>query len=509
VDLEHRLIKERFAKLDKWAEMGVEPYPHRFSRSHEIGEVLADADAMVEAGTEVRVAGRMMSKRRHGKLGFSGLTDESGQVQLFVRKDIVGEENYEVFKLLEVGDFAGANGKVMRTKTGELSIEVQSIELLSKSLRPLPEKWHGLQDTELRYRQRYVDLVMNPEVRETFRKRARIIQVVREVLLAAGFTETETPVLQPVYGGATARPFTTIHHALGEAKLYLRIADELYLKRLIVGGFDRVFEIAKNFRNEGIDRTHNPEFTMMECYAAYWDYNDMMRLVEEIVGKLAAEFAEDGKLQYGEHEIDFSNGFRRVTFLDLLEEHTGTDFAPMDRDAVAAVAKDMGIEVTDAMGKAKLLDEIFSLKAEPSLIQPTFVCDHPVELSPLAKRHPENPELVERFEPFIAGFEIGNSFSELNDPRDQRTRFMEQVELGKRGDQEAQQLDEDFLRALEYGMPPTGGLGIGLDRLVMLFTGSHSIRDVLLFPQLRPELAEPAKPKRGGGKPDAEGGKSG
>ncbi len=322
---------------------------------------------------------------------------------------------------------------------------------------------------------------------------ARIIQIVREQLIEEGFIETETPVLQPLYGGAAARPFTTIHHALGEAKLYLRIADELYLKRLIVGGFDRVFEIAKNFRNEGIDRTHNPEFTMMECYAAYWDYNDMMDLVDRIVRRLGEEFGEDGKISFGEHEIDVASGFRRVAFLDLLQEHTGIDFGPLDRDAVAAAAKKMGIEVEASMGRGKLLDEIFSEKAEPTLIQPTFVCDHPVELSPLAKRHPDNPDLVERFEPFIAGFEIGNSFSELNDPRDQRARFEEQVELGLRGDDEAQQLDEDFLRALEYGMPPTGGLGMGIDRLVMLFTGSLSIRDVLLFPQLRPEVSADKK----------------
>jgi lysyl-tRNA synthetase class 2 len=489
VDLEHRLIKERFAKLDKWAELGADPYPHRFRRSHRLGEVLAGADEMVEAEQKVTVAGRMMSKRRHGKLGFADLADESGQLQLFVRKDVVGEEQYEAFKLLEVGDFAGATGKVMRTKAGELSIEVRSLDLLAKSLRPLPEKWHGLQDTELRYRQRYVDLVMNPEVREVFRKRARIIQIVRDVLIEEGFVETETPVLQPIYGGATARPFTTTHNALGGATLYLRIADELYLKRLIVGGFDKVFEIAKNFRNEGIDRTHNPEFTMMECYAAYWDYNDMMGLVDRIVRRLGDEFGDAGKIQFGEHEIDLSAGFRRVSFLDLLEEHTGTDFGPMDRDEVAAAAKGMGIEVEDSMGKGKLLDEIFSEKAEHHLVQPTFVCDHPVELSPLAKRHPENPDLVERFEPFIGGFEVGNSFSELNDPRDQRARFEEQMELGRRGDVEAQQLDEDFLRALEYGMPPTGGLGMGIDRLVMLFTGSPSIRDVLLFPQLRPEAS--------------------
>ena len=487
MDPEHRLIQERIAKIEKWEALGNPPYPPRFDRSNRIGEVVAEGDRFIEEGGEVRLAGRLMSKRRHGKMGFADLEDDSGRLQLWARKDVLGEEGYERFKLIEVGDFAGACGRITRTRTGELSCELTGLELLSKSLRPLPEKWHGLQDKELRYRQRYVDLIMNRDVREVFVRRARIIQTLRQMLIDEGFLEVETPVLQPIYGGATARPFTTVHHALGDATLYLRIADELYLKRLLVGGYDRVFEIAKDFRNEGIDRTHNPEFTMMECYAAYWDYTDMMDLVERILVRLAHDFGEDGRIRYGEHLIDFSGGFRRATFFDLLREHTGTDFRPLDRDAVAARAEELGVESDAGMGKGKLLDEIFSEKVEPHLIQPTFVCDHPVELSPLAKRHRDDPELVERFEPFVGGFEVGNSFTELNDPRDQRARFEEQLRLRAAGDEEAQRLDEDFLRALEYGMPPTGGLGMGIDRLVMLLTDSHSIRDVLLFPQLRPE----------------------
>jgi lysyl-tRNA synthetase class 2 len=487
MDPQHRLIQERVSKIEKWEALGEQPYPPSFTRSHRLGDVVDAGETMVAENAEVRLAGRMISKRRHGKMGFAHLDDQSGSLQIWVRKDVVGEDAYEKFKLIEVGDFCGVEGRMMRTKTGELTCEVTSLQLLSKSLRPLPEKWHGLQDPELRYRQRYVDLIMNREVRAAFEARARIIRELRQQLIDEDFLEVETPVLQPMYGGATARPFVTTHNALGGAELYLRIADELYLKRLMVGGYDRVFEIAKNFRNEGIDRTHNPEFTMMECYAAYWDYEDMMGLVERIFARLVEALTEDGTIGYGEHTIDFRNGFRRARFLDLLTEHTGVDFRPLDRDAVAAEAERLDVEVDEGMGKGKLLDEIFSEKVEPHLIQPTFVCDHPVELSPLAKRHRDDPELVERFEPFVAGFEVGNSFTELNDPRDQRARFEEQVRLREAGDAEAQQLDEDFLRALEYGMPPTGGLGIGIDRLVMLFTDAHSIRDVLLFPQLRPE----------------------
>jgi lysyl-tRNA synthetase class 2 len=346
-----------------------------------------------------------------------------------------------------------------------------------------------LQDIELRSRQRYLDLLMDPQVRAHFARRTRIVQNLRETLVAEGFLEVDTPILQPLYGGATARPFKTVFHALGEETVYLRIADELYLKRLIVGGYDRVFEIGKDFRNEGMDRTHNPEFTMMECYAAYWDYRDVMALVERVFARLAAEFTQGGRIRYGEHELDLSQGFRRATFFGLLAEHTGVDLKPLSTEAVAKHARSMGIEVDATMGKGRLLDEIFSLRVQPSLIQPTFVCDHPLELSPLAKKHRDDPELVERFEGFLAGFEICNAFSELNDPRDQRARFAEQGELRAKGDDEAQQTDEDYLRALEFGMPPTGGLGIGVDRVVMLLSDKHSIRDVLLFPHMRPEQA--------------------
>jgi len=484
---QHRLIQMRRERLESLQERGIVPYPHSFSRTHSLGAILEEGQGLTEAETRVKVAGRMMSKRRHGKAGFAHIEDEKARVQIYVRKDEVGEDNYEVFKLLEVGDFVGIEGVMMFTRTGELTVKADVVTVLSKALRPLPEKWHGLTDKEIRYRQRYLDLIMNAEVKQSFRRRTEIIQAIREVLVEDDFLEVETPVLQPMYGGATARPFTTVYHALGDLLVYLRIADELYLKRLIVGGYDRVFEFAKDFRNEGMDRTHNPEFTMMECYAAYWDYEDVMQLVERIFRRLADRFATDGVLQYGEHDIDFRKGFRRARFFDLLQESLEVDLSGKNRDEVAAVAAENGLEVDESMGKGKLLDLIFSEKVEPQLIQPTFVCDHPKELSPLAKTHRENPELVERFEPFVAGFEVGNAFSELNDPRDQRERFEDQLRLREKGDTEAQQLDQDFLRALEYGMPPTGGLGLGIDRIVMLFTNHHSIRDVLFFPQMRPE----------------------
>ncbi len=484
---QHKLVQVRMEKLGALEERGLNPYAYGFERSHRLSEIVASGESMVEAAEKVRIAGRMMSKRRHGKVAFSHLEDEQGRLQIYVRKDEIGEDNYELFKLLEVGDFVAVEGTVILTKTGELTVQATRVEALTKTLRPLPEKWHGLTDKEIRYRQRYLDLLMNAEVRANFRRRAEVIQKIRDVLLEEEFLEVETPILQPLYGGATARPFTSNYHALSDMTVYLRIANELYLKRLIVGGYDRVFEFAKDFRNEGMDKTHNPEFTMMECYAAYWDYEDVMGLVERIFARLAERFGEDGKIQFGEHRIDFSKGFRRARFLDLLKEATGDEFAAMSRDEVFARAETLGVEVDETMGKAKLLDEIFSEKVEPGLIQPTFVCDHPKELSPLAKIHREDPDLVERFEPFVAGFEVGNAFSELNDPRDQRARFEEQLRLREAGDDEAQQLDHDFLRALEYGMPPTGGLGLGVDRIVMLFTDNQSIRDVLFFPQMRPE----------------------
>ncbi len=484
---QHRLVQMRLERLEGLRERGVDPYPHAFARTHRLAEILELSEEFLASAVPLRLAGRMMSKRRHGKAGFAHIEDERARLQIYIRKDEVGEENYEVYKLLEVGDFVGVEGSLMRTKTGELTVHVKEITALTKALRPLPEKWHGLTDKEIRYRQRYLDLIMNEEVRSAFRRRSEVIAAIREVLLEEGFLEVETPILQPLYGGATARPFTTNYHSLGDMTVYLRIANELYLKRLIVGGFDRVFEFAKDFRNEGMDRTHNPEFTMMECYAAYWDYQDVMGLVERIFARLAERFTENGILRYGEHEIDFNGGFRRARYLDLLQEATGVDFARLDLEQTRAQLEKLGVQVDSGMGKGKLLDEVFSEKVEPSLLQPTFVCDHPKELSPLAKSHRSDPELVERFEPFIAGFEVGNAFSELNDPQDQRARFEDQLRLREKGDDEAQQLDNDFLRALEYGMPPTGGLGLGIDRIVMLFTGSHSIRDVLFFPQMRSE----------------------
>ncbi len=486
MDEQHRLITERLEKLERLEELSVDPYPYGFERTHRLAQVHAQGEALIAAEQRVKVAGRIMAKRPHGKLTFAHIEDQDSRLQLFVRKDVLGEDPYAAFKLFDVGDIVGAEGTVVLTKTGELSVMAESVTLLTKSLRPLPEKWHGLQDKELRYRQRYLDLIMSSDVRATFTRRTDVIQTLREVLLAEEFLEVETPVLQPLYGGATARPFTTHHNAL-DMTLYLRIADELYLKRLVAGGFERVFEFGKDFRNEGIDRTHNPEFTMLECYAAYWDYEDVMGLVQRMFARLAEKFTEDGKLTYGDHVIDFNDGFRRVTFFELLQEHTGVDFQGLAREEVASHAKQLGVEVEDSMGLAKLLDEIFSEKVEPTLIQPTFVCDHPKELSPLAKQHRSHPHLVERFEPFIAGFEVGNAFSELNDPRDQRARFEDQVRLAEAGDDEAQLMDVDYLRALEYGMPPTGGLGVGIDRVAMLFTNSHSIRDVLFFPQMRAE----------------------
>jgi lysyl-tRNA synthetase class 2 len=477
----------RLERLQGLKDTGAEPYPYGFVRTHHLAEIIDSGEELLASSVPVSLAGRMMSKRRHGKAGFAHIEDELARLQIYLRKDEVGEENYELFKLLEVGDFVGVEGSLMRTKTGELTVHVQKIVPLTKALRPLPEKWHGLTDKEIRYRQRYLDLIMNQEVRATFRRRSEVIATIREVLLEENFLEVETPILQPLYGGATARPFTTNYHSLSDMKVYLRIANELYLKRLIVGGFDRVFEFAKDFRNEGMDRTHNPEFTMMECYAAYWDYVDVMNLVERIFARLVERFTEGGILRYGEHEIDFSHGFRRARFLELLHEKTGIDFAPLSPEEIRVQAKTLGVEVDESMGKGKLLDEVFSAKVEPDLVQPTFVCDHPKELSPLAKAHRSDSELVERFEPFVAGFEVGNAFSELNDPQDQRARFEDQLRLREEGDEEAQQLDQDFLRALEYGMPPTGGLGLGIDRIVMLFTDSHSIRDVLFFPQMRSE----------------------
>ncbi len=485
LEAEHRLIAERRGKLASLAATAP-VYPHRWDRTHDSAQLRAQEAALTAAETPVRVAGRIMAKRGTGKTLFVPLADGPGSIQAYFRRDDLGEEPFQrIVKLLDIGDLVGVEGMLFRTRTGELTVRGAACVLLAKALRPLPEKWHEM-GLELRSRRRYLDLAMNPETRDRFRRRAAILETLRRFLVDEGFLEVETPVLQPLYGGATARPFTTYHQAL-DSTLYLRIADELYLKRLIVGGLERVFEIGKDFRNEGMDRTHNPEFTMMECYAAYWDYQDMMALVERLFAVLVERFGRDGRLTYGDLTIDFRQGWRRLRFLDGLAEHTGVDFRGLAREEIAAHARRLGVAVEPAMGADKILDAVFSLRVEPHLVQPTFVMDHPRELSPLAKAHRSEPGLVERFEPFIAGFEVGNSFTELNDPDEQRRRFLDQAALRAAGDDEAQVLDEDFLQALEHGMPPTAGLGMGIDRLVMLLCDSHSIRDVLLFPHLRPE----------------------
>ncbi len=483
-----KLRQARIAKLNSMREAGINPYPYRF----EVGSSIADVrvrgeDAASELpDDEFSVAGRIMAIRGHGGSAFGRIEDFSGQIQFYIKKDLVGEDGYKLFKLLEVGDLIGITGGVFRTRTGELTIKVRLFEALAKSIRPLPEKWHGLTDKEIRYRQRYVDLVMNSDVRETFRRRSLLIEEIRRFLINRGFLEVETPILQPIYGGAAARPFVTHHNAL-DMQLYLRIADELYLKKLLVGGFEKVFEFAKDFRNEGIDKSHNPEFTMMECYAAYHDYNDFMSMVEEMFSSLAEVLTDDGTLEYNGASIDFNKPWRKKTFYDAILEGTGVDFRGMGEESMRKKAGELGIELEPGTPKAKVLDEIFSEKVERYLLDPTFIYDYPKELSPLAKDHRSESGLVERFEPFVAGFEIGNAFSELNDPIEQRRRFEHQASLRSRGDDEAHQLDEDFIRALEYGMPPAAGLGLGIDRIAMLFTGARSIRDVLFFPQMRPE----------------------
>ena len=485
----HGLEKLRATRIEKGEALraaGANPYPYRFEVTHAVAAVREQEKALAEAGTQVRVAGRVMALRGHGKTAFGHIEDSSGRIQFYLKRDDVGDEVFRRFELVDLGDIAGIVGAVFRTRTDELTIKVASFELLSKSIRPLPEKWHGLTDKEIRYRQRYVDLAVNPEVREVFIKRSRLVETVRRFLLARGFLEVETPVLQPLYGGASARPFTTHHNAL-DMTLYLRIANELYLKRLLVGGFERVFEFSKDFRNEGIDRSHNPEFTMMECYAAYLDYMDYMDMMEAMVADVARQLTPDGRATFDGRSMDFTKPWKRLRFFDALREKTGVEFFGVAEKELAAHAKQLGVHVEKGAPASVIIDEVFSALVEPGLQDPTFIYDYPKELSPLAKDHRSVPGLVERFEGYIGGFEVCNAFSELNDPLEQRRRFEQQMENRARGDEEAQVLDEDFLRALEYGMPPAAGLGVGIDRLTMVFTDNHSIRDVILFPHMRPE----------------------
>jgi len=481
-----KLRAVRIDKMDKFREGGRNPYPYRFELTHNAAEIRSDEERLSADETVVSMAGRVMALRGHGKTMFGHLEDASDRLQFYARKDVLGDEPYAAFKMVEVGDLIGIRGKVFRTKTDELTIKIESFEMLTKAIRPLPEKWHGLTDKEIRYRQRYLDLFMNRDVRTVFYTRSKLVETMRQFLISKGFLEVETPVLQPLYGGAAARPFITHHNAL-DMQLYLRIANELYLKRLLVGGFDRVFEFSKDFRNEGIDRSHNPEFTMMECYAAYLDYYDFMDMVEEMMRVIAGELTPSRIVRYGEHEIDFNEKWKRVTFFDAVREATGVDFRGMSPEQVRSEAERLEVKCDPGAPISKALDTIFSETVEPGLIQPTFVYDYPKELSPLAKDHRSESGLVERFEPFVCGFEVGNAFSELNDPIEQRRRFEQQAAFRAEGDDEAHVLDEDFIRALEYGMPPAAGLGIGIDRLTMVFTDSHSIRDVIFFPHMRPE----------------------
>ncbi len=478
--------EQRKAKLARLRELGVVPYAYRFPRSHAIADAIRDETNLSASGAVLSVAGRVMSVRGHGHTSFGHIKDKSGKIQFYIRDDEVSAREFEIFKLIDTGDIIGASGTLFRTKTGELTIRVSKFELLSKAIQPLPEKWHGLQDKELRYRRRYLDLVVNEEVMNVFLVRSRVIEAVRRFLLGKDFIEVETPILQPIYGGALARPFVTHHNAL-DIDLYLRIADELYLKRLIVGGMERVFEFSKDFRNEGMDRSHNPEFTMLECYAAYWDYTDMMTFVEELFTDISREILGCTKAPYGDHMIDFQPPWKRRTYFGALETATGEDLRRADAGKLKAIASARGLEIEGAAARGDFLDLLFSELVEPTLISPTFVMDYPVEISPRAKRHRSEAWIVERFEPYVAGYEVGNAFSELNDPFDQRERFEEIARMWKEGARETHPIDEDYIRALECGMPPTGGLGIGIDRLVMLLTNSPSIRDVILFPQMRPE----------------------
>jgi lysyl-tRNA synthetase class 2 len=486
----NELIRQRHDKLQALRRRGVDPFGARYPVSHWAGPLQqrlgqAGEDELKAAGP-VSVAGRVIALRHHGKTCFAHLMDQTGRIQLYARSDQLGDD-YTLFTELDLGDFIGVTGEMMRTRTGELTIAVKAFTFLAKSLRPLPEKWHGLKDVETRYRQRYVDLVVNPESRAIFLLRSRIVQAIRAFLDARGFIEVETPMMHPIPGGAIARPFKTHHNAL-DLDLYLRIAPELYLKRLVVGGFERVYEISRVFRNEGVSTRHNPEFTILEFYQAYADYTDLMELTEALFAELAQSLLSTPRLTWGEHAVDLTPPWRRQPFFEALSQALGQAVTP-DTDAatLARAAGARGLTAAPGGPADKIWKEVFDELVEPTLVQPTFVTDFPIELSPLAKRKRENPKLVDRFEGYVGCRELVNAYSELNDPIDQLGRFREQAALLARGDDEAHWLDEDYVRALEYGMPPTAGEGIGIDRLVMLFADQPSIREVILFPHLRPE----------------------
>ena len=479
-------MQVRIDKMHKIEEHGWKPFGYRFLYTHRAADVAAQFDELSEKETEVKMAGRIMAIRGHGKTCFMDMQDKTGRIQVYVRKDVIGEENYALIKLMDIGDTVGITGTAFRTHMGELSIKANSVEMLSKSLRPLPEKWHGLKDVETRYRQRYVDLIVNPEVRDTFVKRSQIIRSVREVLDSHDFLEVETPILNTIAGGAAARPFISYHNAL-DMQVYMRIAPELYLKRLIVGGMDRVYEMGRVFRNEGIDNRHNPEFTSVEIYQAFADYRDMMDLTEEVVVKTAEKVLGATTINYEGTTIELASPWKRMSMIEAVKEYSGKDFTNVtDLEEARAIAKELNVAVEPSFGIGKIINACFEEYVEDKLIQPTFITGHPKEISPLAKSNPENPEITDRFEAYIYGREICNGFTELNDPIDQKERFLKQVEERANGDEEANMMDEDFVNALEYGLPPTGGLGIGIDRLVMFLTNSSTIRDVLFFPTMKP-----------------------
>ncbi len=495
--IDERIEQQRRTKRADLRELGVEVYPTSFDRTHTVSEAFdtfqsRSAEELEKEPVEVRTAGRIVAVNKFGKAGFIRLSDGCGRLQVYIRRDEVEDPGFAIYKKLDIGDFVGVEGPLFRTKTDELTVNVKKLTFLAKALKPLPEKWHGLADVELRYRQRYLDLIANDDSRAVFVTRSRIIQEIRKFFDEHGYIEVETPMLQPMAGGAVARPFKTFHNALG-IDLYLRIAPELYLKRLTVGGLEKVYEINRNFRNEGISTRHNPEFTMLEWYEAYSDYQNMMTFTEELLARLIERVNRGKPLPYGELEIDLTPPFRRLSMMDgvreaLEEKDIVVDGAYLrERERLLEIGKKLGFQQDAGARWGKLLAELFEHLVEPALVQPTFVVDYPVDVSPFSKKKADDPVLVERFELFVGGMEIANGFSELNDPDDQRARFEAQLEERARGDHEAHEMDEDYLRALMHGLPPTGGEGLGIDRLAMLFTDSHSIRDVILFPHLRPE----------------------
>ena len=497
VDSKTDLVQQRYDKLTEISRLGYDSYPHKYERSHSISDIVSrfsdiSTETLEEERPVVQTASRLMTLRRHGKAGFANLEGEGHRIQIYVREDHVGKDNYQLFRLLDIGDIIGVKGRMFRTKTGELSIFADQVDFLAKSLSPLPEKWHGLSDVEIRYRQRYLDLLVNSKVREIFIRRSRIISEIRRFLEDRNYVEVETPMMQPVAGGAAARPFETYHAAL-DMRLYLRIAPELYLKRLIVGGFERVFEINRNFRNEGISTQHNPEFTMLEFYQAYSNYQDLMNLTEELLRTVAEKLTGQTEVTYLGERIDFQR-FERYSMVEAIQRFWQADPPTTedlhDRDQVSRILESLGVSFHGVETWGKLLGMLFDHVVESRLIQPTIIYDFPAELSPLAKRKDEDGRFAERFELFVGGLEIANAYSELNDPEEQKLRFQEQFAARTRGDEEAHDMDDDYIRVLGYGMPPTAGEGLGIDRLTMVFTDSVSIREVILFPHLRPEVKD-------------------